>query len=464
MSRIALLTTPKTMKQNGYPLGLMYLASTLRTWGGHDVTIIDTKVNNMPIDTAVKKAGDFAADIIAISGMTYEAFEVHQMAKRFKKTFPQKTVIVGGPHPTCAPEQAVRDPNVDFVVVGEGEEAVTSLVGALESGESFHEIPGIAFRTNGETIIVPRKVPKRELDDIPFPAWDLIDVDQYINFTRQSVIYAHPRFMTIFTSRGCPYQCIYCHPVFGKKWRKRSPENILKEITTLYEQYGIREFHIADDNFNLELARAERVCDLIVESGMKIHLSFPNGLRADILTPQLLQKLKAAGAFMISYAIESATPRIQKFLKKNVNFDKTTLTINETDRQGILSNGFFMIGFPDETKEEIQSTLDFAWKSKFHTASFFVVNPFPGTELFELVKDKLPHQLTDITQKEYNYFSANYGISDLKDTVLQKFLRSANIKFYFNPRRMLRTLQLIPRKSIIPRLIIRFIQRTFFKG
>ena len=103
-----------------------------------------------------------------------------------------------------------------------------------------------------------------------------------------------------------------------------------------------------------------------------------------------------------------------------------------------------MIGFPDETKEEIQSTLDFAWNSKFHTASFFVVNPFPGTELFELVKDKLPHQLTDITQKEYNYFSANYGISDLKDKVLQKFLRSANIKFYFNPRRMLRTLQLIP--------------------
>jgi radical SAM superfamily enzyme YgiQ (UPF0313 family) len=425
------------MKTNGYPLGLMYVASNLRKIGEHAVQILDTKANGLSTEDAIRIIGDYNADYVGISGMTCEAFDIHEMAKKIKEVFPQKKVILGGPHPTTAPAEVIKDPNVDFAVIGEGEETLPRLISAIEAGNDSFTIPGVAYSRNGNSTVNPGQVITRNLDELPFPAWDLIDIEKYFCFTRQSVIYAHPRFMSIFTSRGCPYQCIYCHQVFGKKLRTRSPENVLDEIKLLYEQYGIREFHVADDNFNLDAGRAERICDLIIASGLKIHLSFPNGLRGDIVSLQLLKKLKEAGTFMISYAIESGSPRMQKYLKKNIRFEKMTRIIDETDHLGILCNGFFMIGFPGETKKEIELTLNYAWKSKFHTASFYVVNPFPGTELFTYKKDKIPHQLNEIVDKNYSYLSANYGISDLSDKDLQHYLTKANLKFYFNVRRML---------------------------
>lgn len=465
MSRISLLTT--LMSPNGYPsypLGLMYLASSLKKFGDHEVKITDTKAENYSVEDLIKIIADFDPEYIGIGGMTCEAHEAHTMAAEFKKVFPDKKIILGGPHPTTLQSEVVKDPNVDFAVIGEGEEILPRLIDEIEAGNDSFETPNIAYRKNGEPVVNPRHVPTHNLDELPFPAWDLIDIDKYSDFTRQSVIYAHHRFMSIFSSRGCPYQCIYCHQVFGKKLRTRSPENVLQEIKILHDKHGVREFHFADDNFNLDVKRAARICDLIVESGMKIHLSFPNGLRGDVLTADLLKKIKAAGAFMISYAIESASPRMQKFLKKNIKFEKMTEIINETDRLGILCNGFFMIGFPGETREEIEQTLNYAFKSKFHTASFYVANPFPGTELFELTKDRIPHQLNEIIDKEYNYLSASYGISDLSDKEIQGYLTKANLKFYCNPKRMLRTFLLIPQKKVIPGLISRFLKRTFNKG
>jgi radical SAM superfamily enzyme YgiQ (UPF0313 family) len=447
-----------------YPLGLMYLASSLRTLGGHDVDIIDTKVDRLPLDRVIKRIGDFGAHVVGISGLTFEAGEIHRMAQEVKRAFPKKKVILGGPHATVAPAESATDPHVDFAVVGEGEQTLTELVRQIEAGNDTPDIPGLAYRRNGQPTIIPRQLPSLSMDDLPFPAWDLIDIEKYLGFTRQSIVYAERKYMTIFTSRGCPYQCIYCHPVFGKKYRTRSPENVLEEMKTLYHQYGIREFHFADDNFNLDHARAERICDLIIESGLKVYLSFPNGVRGDILTPRLLKKMKDAGTFMVSYAIETGSPRLQKLLKKNIDFDKITQTINETDRLGILCNGFFMLGFPGETREELDMTLNFAWNSRLHTASFYVVNPFPGTELFEITKEKIPAHLNDITQQEYNYLRSNYGLSEVGDQEVQRLVRLANQKFYLNPRRLLRTLAVIPRKEILVKLAAMFALRAFARG
>jgi radical SAM superfamily enzyme YgiQ (UPF0313 family) len=466
MSRIALLRTPKTLgfPFNDFlcfPLGLMYIASSLRKFGNHDVTIIDPKVEHIPYENMLKMIGDFSADFAGISGMTYEADELHKMARIIKQSYPGIITVVGGVHASVAPEELIKDDSIDYVISGDGEEAFCKLIDAVNAGQINPGLPGLAFRVNGRPVINERIISDTPLDSLPFPAWDLVDLEKYFPKVRQSVIHAHERYMSIFTSRGCPYQCVYCHPVFGKKYRTRSAQNVCDEINILYHKYGIRELHVADDTFNLDIPRAEKILDFIIENKLDLRISFPNGVRADRLTDRLLNKMKKAGTFMVSYAIETASPRMQKIIKKNVELDKVFDIVKKTDKLGIIANGFFMIGFPGETREEIEMTIRYALKSKFHTASFFVVTPNPGTELYEMVKDSIGKKPDEGAL--FHYFHP-YGICEVDDAELQQLLKKANYLFYLNPVRMLRFLQLLPQKKDIPNLFLRFAKRTFLKA
>jgi radical SAM superfamily enzyme YgiQ (UPF0313 family) len=466
MSKIVLLRTPKTLgfPFNDFlcfPLGLMYIASYLRKFGNHDVTIIDPKVEPIPYSSITKMIKDFSADFVGISGMTYEAEELHSMAKLIKQSHPDIITVVGGVHASVSPEELVKDPAIDYVVIGDGEESFCRLIDEINSGNPHPQLPGVGYKVSGKPVINERKIPDAHLDSLPFPAWDLVDLEKYFPKVRQSVIHAHERYMSIFTSRGCPFQCVYCHPVFGKKYRTRSAENVCEEIDILYHKYGIRELHVADDTFNLDVPRAEKILDYIIDNKLDVRISFPNGVRADRLTDRLLEKMKKAGTFMVSYAIETASPRMQKIIKKNVQLDKVFEIIKKTDKLGMIANGFFMIGFPGETREEIEMTIRYALKSKFHTASFFVVTPNPGTELYEMVKGSIEKKPDEGAL--FHYFHP-YGICDVGDEELQKLLKKANYLFYLNPVRMFRFLRLLPQKKDIPNLFLRFAKRTFLKA
>jgi radical SAM superfamily enzyme YgiQ (UPF0313 family) len=383
------------------------------------------------------------------------------MARIIKQSYPGIITVVGGVHASVAPEELIKDDSIDYVISGDGEEAFCKLIDAVNAGQINPGLPGLAFRVNGRPVINERIISDTPLDSLPFPAWDLVDLEKYFPKVRQSVIHAHERYMSIFTSRGCPYQCVYCHPVFGKKYRTRSAQNVCDEINILYHKYGIRELHVADDTFNLDIPRAEKILDFIIENKLDLRISFPNGVRADRLTDRLLNKMKKAGTFMVSYAIETASPRMQKIIKKNVELDKVFDIVKKTDKLGIIANGFFMIGFPGETREEIEMTIRYALKSKFHTASFFVVTPNPGTELYEMVKDSIGKKPDEGAL--FHYFHP-YGICEVDDAELQQLLKKANYLFYLNPVRMLRFLQLLPQKKDIPNLFLRFAKRTFLKA
>lgn len=418
------------------PLGLMYIASCLkRKHPSINIKIIDTRVTKFSREKLRVLLEEFHPEITGISAVTMEANSMHELAGIVKATLPECKVIAGGPHPTSFLKKTLEDMNIDFTVKGEGELTFEELVESIKKEVDVRKVKGIAFRNNGDLIQTEPREYISGLDSLPFPAWDLIDIEAYSRFWSMSPR-GPRRYMVIYTSRSCPYHCIYCHNIFGKGFRARSPENVLEEIDILYNKYGIKELEVVDDIFNLDVQRAERICDLIIERGYDLAIAFPNGLRSDRLDKNLLEKLHRAGTRFISFAVESASLRIQKLIKKNLNLEKVKEAIKTAVELGIFSNGFFMIGFPTETEEEIKHTIKFAINSKLHTAYFFIVKPFEGTELFERFGLNRVSQLKDYTDS--SYFKIKYNLSQVDDKKLLKLCQLAYFKFYFNPVRITR--------------------------
>ena len=437
-------------------LGLMYIASSTREHGkkhGQDyqLKILDLNLYNQKIDARIAQICDYSPQVIGITGMSFEAAAMQETAVYLKKNLPGVRIVFGGPHATVSPLKCIEDPNVDFVVIGEGEDTFPELLERMFSGTNqYQDIRGIAFRNGGKTVVTERREYREDLDNIPFPAWDLIDMEGYFHAPRWQFIQAERRYMPIFTSRACPYQCVYCHHIFGKKFRHRSPENVFQEIKFLHDHYGIREYLISDDMFNAQIQRAIAICDLIIQSGIKIYITFPNGMRGDIMTDELLRKLRQAGTYKIVYAIETASPRLQKLIKKNVDLEKLKRVIEKTHDLGLIVHGFFMLGFPTETREEVMMTVKYALASKLHIGGFFFVDPFEGTELAEWVRKMRPDLMT---AGQHDFFSAAHQLSEVPTREIEKIQRDLYKKFYFNPIRALRLFMRLPKKRLVLSLI-----------
>jgi radical SAM superfamily enzyme YgiQ (UPF0313 family) len=218
------------------------------------------------------------------------------------------------------------------------------------------------------------------------PAYHLLDIERYfdLDFVRFPTV--DRRAIQIFTSRGCPYRCIYCHDLFGKKFRGRKPELVWEEIRFLYETYGIREFMVEDDIFNMDVERAKQICGLVIASDLELGFQFGNGVRLERFDEELVQKLARAGTHHMAIAIESASSRVQKLIRKNLKVSKLDEVLGWARRYGIETLGFFMLGFPGETVEEINQTIKYACNSRFDEALFSIATPYAGTELNELVR------------------------------------------------------------------------------
>jgi len=311
-------------------------------------------------------------------------------------------------------------------------------------------VPGLAFRSNGSTQLTPSRPFIEDLDTISLPAYDLLDMDLYSKNITASPI-GRRRNMTIMTTRGCPYQCIYCHNLFGKRFRAKSVDKVLEELVLLVDRYQIKHFEICDDIFNLDRDRMLEICSRIIKEKLDIRLSFPTGLRGDRMDKEMIVALRKAGTVMISYAVESASTRIQKLIKKNLDLEKVNETIKETTRQGIFTHAFFMMGFPTETEAEMNKTINFALRTKLHTASFFIVTPFKATELWEYVpKD----QQEKVTEKWFSFHGGYVNISDVTTECLMTKRQQAYRKFYFNPVRVARIAYRHPGKRFLPEALM----------
>lgn len=440
------------------PLGIMYLTAVLRRKGNHEVGFFDMRLRPTTVEQAVERALAFEPDIVGFSTLTLEFTVVKQLAKEIKARRPDVITVVGGPHATTAPDDVLAESYIDFIVLGEAEETFPELVDAIMNRGPSDQVRGIGYRENGRVVKTDPRPLFESLDSLPLPAWDILEMEPYYDLPNFNIVVAHRRTMPVFTSRGCPYRCTYCHNIFGKKPRLRSADSVMEEIKTLYENHGIREFQIIDDVFNINNQRAIEICERIKESGMKIYLSFPNAIRGDIVDKELVRHLKEAGAYKVNYAIETASPRIQQLVKKRIKLDKLKEAIAITNEAGIWTHGFFMFGFPTETREEVEMTIDYALKSKLNTAGFFVLQPFPGTEIWDQIKGMGID--IDFDPDMVNYFQANYRICELEPDELFAAVKRVNRRFYINPARFLNTLARMPHKRQMITFVGMFLQRA----
>lgn len=383
-----LLIRPKSVYADvvaGIPIGLALLAAVAEG-KGHQVRILDIGLEADSEDALRRAIASERYDIAGLSCMSVEFLGGLETAQSIRKLSPATHIIFGGQHPTIMPELAMKSDCLDSICLGEGEVVWSEFLDRMSSGEDLEGVSGLWFRRDGEVVRNPKRETYVDVDALPMPAYHLLEIERYfdIDFVRFPTV--DRRAIQIFTSRGCPYRCIYCHDLFGKKFRGRNPEFVWEEIKFLHDTYGIREFMVEDDIFNMDIGRAKRICDLVIASGVKLGFQFGNGVRLERFDEELMKKLAQAGTHHMAIAIESASGRIQKLIRKNLKLDRTNEILDWARRYGIETLGFFMLGFPGETVAEINQTIRFACKSHFDEALFSIATPYAGTELNDIVR------------------------------------------------------------------------------
>lgn len=423
------------------PLGLGYVADTLQKKRSDEIEILDVRNSRWKIGRVKKRIREYKPDVVGISAINFEMHEAHELAAAARSEAPKALVVIGGPYASANQKSILDDKNVDVVVVGEGEVTFTELLDAYESGSDLSHVSGIIYRSDGETVSTGPRNLIQDLDTVEV-AWELLNPKSYFKRSGRNseniVKYDH-RTLAVFTSRGCPYNCIFCHNVFGKTFRPRSAESVVNEVAMLAENYGIRELEIVDDCFNQSTQRAKAICEGLVEKDLNLHISVPNGLRGDRIDPELLDVLKSAGFYRIAFAVESASPRVQKIIKKNIDLDKVKWSIEETARRGMIATGYFIQGFPTETYDEMIMTGDWAADSELHVASFFYLSPFPGTEVTNIVKKDFTDQAFD------DYTTMSVNVSAATDQQLHAANKYAYRRFYLSPRRVAKIIKVAPK-------------------
>lgn len=427
------------------PLGVLYLASYLRKHLGAEVRVADVLQMKDPAQEVASAVRDTRPDLVGLSGLTCEAFMLHHAAEIVRSVQPGVPVVAGGPYPSSDPARILNDPNIDAAAVGEGEATLLEVARCIqEEGPNwkshYSDIAGLAsLGEDGAVQYSPPRPPIDDLDSLPPPAWDAIDIRWF--WTHRSMTTAGVRpYMPIFTSRGCPYQCTYCHNLFGRKFRARSPESVLEEMAGLQRTYGVNDFEFLDDSVNVDRRRFVAILTGLLDRGLHPMLHFPNGVRTDRLTEEEIRLIHRVKAGEISVAVETASPRLQKHTKKNLDLDKVRRNIELMADLRIFTRGFFMLGYPTETEEELLATINYAATSRLHLASFHITNPFPGTAIFEEFKalGKLPE---DVNPIDYEYVGAPFNASEVSDARFRALFRQAYTRFYFRPMRILRILR-----------------------
>jgi radical SAM superfamily enzyme YgiQ (UPF0313 family) len=373
------------------PIGLMYVAAAIRaTAAPEDLRVVESSLDCPTDNSFARLLDEFKPDVVGVRSIVFFTEELQRLA-RLTRAHTDAALVVGGPIVKAWRATLLEKvPEVDVAVKGEGEIVFPDLLRGLELAAA----PGVLYRDGRRVVENPDGPEVADLDALPLPAYDLVDLDRYRG--QLSYAYNHRRQGVLVTGRGCVYSCSFCFRP-GGSMRLRSAAGVFHEIASLHERHGVEDFYIVDDIFNVHLKRALEVFERVLAAGLNVRLYFVNGLRADIVTEEFVDRAIAAGAVWFTYAVESASEDVQRKTRKNLNLEKAKRIIAYTQRRGVVVNISTMYGFPGETPEQAQQTLD--WLGELPKASVlpyhFCLRFFPGCDIREeaLAAGFAPEQL-----------------------------------------------------------------------
>lgn len=412
------------------PTGLCILAAVCRK-KGYKIGLVDAPALNLNYEQTANQALSYNPKYIGITAVTISIYNAFDLIKIIKNKNPEVKIIIGGAHITSAVNETIKRLGnfFDIAVLGEGEITIIEVLNALEKKKSLSKIKGIAyFKKNKLVVTKPREFIKN-LDILPMPAWDLLPhLGKYYTPPAHTV----KRFPAalLVTSRGCPGLCTFCdNKVFGRTLRAYSADYVINMIKHLQQNYGIKEIQFRDDNFLVFRNRLIELCEKIIQE--KIDIAWSCAGRVDMINPEILALMKKAGCWQIWYGIESGSDSVLKAIKKNTNQEKIRKAVFDTKNAGISPCGFFMIGLPTETEEDIKKTIQVLLELPIDEFHMTHMTPFPGSEAHATANE---YGVLDDDWHKMNCWKTVFIPSNIAEEQLVYYSNLAFKKFYFRPR------------------------------
>ncbi len=430
------------------PVGLLYLAAALER-AGHRVALVDAALSGHDGDELTADVAGTCPDLLMVSAFTSDVHVLRSELPRIREALGDVPVWLGGPHASCRGTAAFEDlPCVDAVFAGEAEESALEML-ERRPGEPLPQ--GVALR---ET---PAPVSPRHVDDLgslPLPAWHLAPPGLYRGLPNGVVLRRQP-YAPILTTRGCPFRCTFCagFRITGRKLRRRPLALVWEEIELLVSEYGVREIHIEDDNFTMDREYAAAFCEEALARDLPVLFSTPNGVRLDSLDDRLLELMRRAGWYIVHCGIESGSDRVLRAVRKGVTKERILQKVRQIHDHGLPVAGYFILGMPCETEEDVRETIRFAVRSGIEWAQFSSFLPIPGSEDGDLwlSGNRLPGE----GWEAFHNTACPAPPDSIDRPTMKRLQRKAFLSFYLRPGPLLRVIGLLLRSGAAARLLAR---------
>ncbi|MFC1853647.1 B12-binding domain-containing radical SAM protein [candidate division CSSED10-310 bacterium] len=401
---------------------------------GYTVRILNLAISRHPELELRQFLSEHCPRIVGITFATPLYPEATSIAKIVRSVYADRVLLIGGGvHPTSLPEETLSDSEFDVLFLGEADETLPQFL--AQEQQDWISIPGLAYKQNGKMHFTARSKHLQNLDDLPFPAWDLFDLSRYksprITSRRNPV-------GSIITSRGCIHRCIYCNKnVLGNRFRALSPLRVVDELEFTL-QSGFHEIHIWDDQFSTDLDRAKQICELIIRRGLKFPWNIFNGIRVNSLDEEFLRLAKKAGCYSISFGVESGNQKVLDSLHKDITLEEYRQALSLVRQIGMETVTYFMIGLPGETEGTMQQTIDFAMELNADYAKVAILVPLPDTDVYHMFEKEGRIKSRDWSLYNYHLPSAIFQHPQLTQEQLSRAYYRFYRQFYFRPSYILR--------------------------